>query len=94
MTVIVGSSTVNAWALSKELLVTDVRGLLARSSSSTLSLPSVNAESISKLSEKKMTGHHKPSQALHGQALLGNLIYNECVYSLEGSLSQPNLACK
>ena len=41
LTVIVGSSTVNASVLSKELLVTDVRGLPAWASSSTLSLPSV-----------------------------------------------------
>ena len=29
------------------------------------------------LCEKKVEGPHKPSQVLHGQALLENLIYNE-----------------
>ena len=41
LSVIVGSSTINVSALCTELSVTDVRGLLARASSSTLSLPSL-----------------------------------------------------
>ena len=78
LSVIVGSSAITSSVLSTELSVTDVRGLPARASSSKLSLPSLKCWIHLATVRKKVKGPHKPSQDLYGQALLGNLIYNEC----------------